>query len=89
MTTRVFVRREHLREDLRNKTRVAISPSHMMLIVVDVFYRQQTLRTNDMSLIFDRFQFIRLYTHTHMDDASIFSLSFSFSHLFDAHWLTR
>jgi hypothetical protein len=51
----------------------------MMIIVVYVFYRQQTLRTSEMSLIFNKFQFIYVY----LNDASI--LSRSLSHLLVDH----
>lgn len=63
-------------QDLRNnKIQVAIKTSHMMIIVVDVFYRQQTLRTSEMSLIFNNFQYIYIYIYTNEYDASILSLS--------------
>ena len=75
---------------LRNKTRVARSPRHMMIIVVYVFDRQQTLRTNKMSLISNKFQFI---SRDEWHDEFLFLLSlslsvpFSLCHLFDAQTL--
>jgi len=65
---------------LRNKIKVARRTSHMMIIVVYVFYRQQTLRTSEMSLIFNNFQFIYIY------EWRVDSLSLTFvSHLLVDH----